>query len=389
MLDLKTGVQFKEEKIIGVSVVQVLDGTGSDVTNRRGQTLGSTLHFFECFGLDDGRRTFLENLLESTLGGTVTTVQGNSISVFISNNLDFNVTGVFTKLHDKNRGSDNFVSDLDVGILEVIFIVDETDTFTTTSFGGLDHDTVFVTNASCSFNSFFDGTGSSLREGFVWDSSLFVEFGLQRTIIGSTEGSTPWNRRDLGSLGENVRSDLVTKNTHNRGRGANEFDSIRIQSSRKIRVFTGMTPTGPHSVATLLDSQFRDEFNVGVVVSVNTSRNFNIGVGQSDEFSIGVDVLRRGHGNELNSAFVSKFHVGPLTHGHDRLGGSHTIVSDQYLFDGSTSSSCFDIILDRSTDRRNGFRLLDGRLKSSVGEGQVLLDICIWFKECCRSCDRK
>mmetsp|Transcript_1563 Transcript_1563/g.3336 ORF Transcript_1563/g.3336 Transcript_1563/m.3336 type:complete len:629 (-) Transcript_1563:319-2205(-) len=347
VLYLKTRVQFQEVEIIRSGIVEVFDSTGPNIPNGLRETLGSTLHLLECIRLSNGGRTFFENLLESTLGRTVTTVQGNGVSVFVSDNLDFQVTGVLTELHDENGRSNNFVRDLDVGILKVFFVVDETDTLTTTSLGGLNHDSVVVSDTSGSFDGFFDGFCGTLRENLVGNGSFLCEFSLQWTVVGSTERSTPWDGRDLCSLGKDVGSNFVTKNTHDRGCWPNEFDSIGSKVCRKLRVFTCVTPTRPHTVYTLFHGNLGNEVYIGVVISVDTSWNLHVGVGQANEFGVGVDVLWRSHGDELNSAFVSEFHVRPLAHGHDRLGGSHTVIGNQNLFDRKVSPFGLNIVLDR------------------------------------------
>mmetsp|Transcript_105102 Transcript_105102/g.206152 ORF Transcript_105102/g.206152 Transcript_105102/m.206152 type:complete len:332 (+) Transcript_105102:138-1133(+) len=134
VLDLETGVQLQEEEGISVSVVQVFDCTRTNITDVLGQSLGGFLHEFESVRLGNGWRTFLKNLLETTLGGAVTSIQGDGVTMLVSNNLNFQVASILAKLHDEDRRTNNFVADLDVGILQIFLVIDETDTLTTSSF---------------------------------------------------------------------------------------------------------------------------------------------------------------------------------------------------------------------------------------------------------------
>jgi hypothetical protein len=93
------------------------------------------LHLSKSSGNGNGKGGFLENLLETTLSRAVTSAKSDRISAFVSNNLDFQVVGVLTKLHDENRRSDIFVLDLNVGVLEILFVFNGTDSLTTSSFG--------------------------------------------------------------------------------------------------------------------------------------------------------------------------------------------------------------------------------------------------------------
>mmetsp|Transcript_13887 Transcript_13887/g.33108 ORF Transcript_13887/g.33108 Transcript_13887/m.33108 type:complete len:869 (-) Transcript_13887:356-2962(-) len=133
MLDLQTGVQLEEEVVAGVGVEEVLDGTGSDVADGLGEALGGALHLAEGFAGDDDGRSLLEDLLEAALGGAVTSVEGDGVAVLITDDLDLDVTCVLTELHEEDGRSDDLVGDLDVGVAEVVLVVDEADTLTTAS----------------------------------------------------------------------------------------------------------------------------------------------------------------------------------------------------------------------------------------------------------------
>mmetsp|Transcript_30997 Transcript_30997/g.46219 ORF Transcript_30997/g.46219 Transcript_30997/m.46219 type:complete len:318 (-) Transcript_30997:902-1855(-) len=134
VLYLQTGVQFKEEVFIGISVVKVLNSSCTNITDRLGKALCCPLHLTESILRDDSWGSLLENLLETTLGRTVTTVECNSVSMLITDNLNLNVTGILTKLHKENRRSNNLIGNLYIGVAEISFIVNKTDTLSSTSF---------------------------------------------------------------------------------------------------------------------------------------------------------------------------------------------------------------------------------------------------------------
>ena len=103
VLDLQTRVKLQEEVLVGFCVVQVLDGTGTDVTNVLRQALRSLFHLSENVRLGNGRRTFLENLLEATLRGAIPAVKRDSVTVLITNDLHLQVTRLRTELHHEHR----------------------------------------------------------------------------------------------------------------------------------------------------------------------------------------------------------------------------------------------------------------------------------------------
>ena len=131
-------------------------------------------------------------------------------------------------------------------------------------------------------------------------------------------------------------------------------------------------PTGPYSIDSLLLCQFRNDINIGVVIQVLAPGYFHERIGQSDEFSIGLEILGCGHGNELNGTFIAEFHVGPLTHGEDGFGRGHTVVGDEDLADGAVASTIFDVVFDGFGGRgRGGGWIEGGGIEGGVGLGNV------------------
>mmetsp|Transcript_14219 Transcript_14219/g.26667 ORF Transcript_14219/g.26667 Transcript_14219/m.26667 type:complete len:294 (-) Transcript_14219:484-1365(-) len=96
VLHLKTRIKFQEKEFSSIRIEEILNSSSPLVSNALGQTLGSLFHLTESLpGCNDGR-ALLKNLLETTLGRAITSVQSNSISILISNNLHFQVARILT-----------------------------------------------------------------------------------------------------------------------------------------------------------------------------------------------------------------------------------------------------------------------------------------------------
>mmetsp|Transcript_14024 Transcript_14024/g.25566 ORF Transcript_14024/g.25566 Transcript_14024/m.25566 type:complete len:231 (+) Transcript_14024:486-1178(+) len=116
MLHLKTGIQLEEVVLVRIGIVQVLNGSGTLISNVLGQSLRRQFHLVECLFGNNGGWTLLEDLLEPTLRGTVTSVEGDGIAVLIAHDLDLDVTSVLAELHDEDGGANDLVGNLDVGV---------------------------------------------------------------------------------------------------------------------------------------------------------------------------------------------------------------------------------------------------------------------------------
>mmetsp|Transcript_15385 Transcript_15385/g.22712 ORF Transcript_15385/g.22712 Transcript_15385/m.22712 type:complete len:304 (-) Transcript_15385:177-1088(-) len=255
------------------------------------------------------------------------------------------MTGVLTKLHKENGTSDDLVGHLNVCVLQIILVVNETDTLSSSSLTGLNHDTLLVSDLLCSLNSLLNRTASGHLESVIGDGTLGGKLGNKGTIIHTSKRSTPWDGRHLSGLGENVGSNFISKYTHHGTGRSNELDSERIEGVWQFGVLTSMTPARPYSINTLLLGDFANNINVGVVVGVLSSRNLNERIGQTDELSIGFEILGGSHGYEGDRLLVSELHVSPLPHGKNGFGCGHTVVGNEDLTDGTVSAAGGNIIL--------------------------------------------
>ena len=225
MLDLQTGVELEEVVIVFVGIVQELDCTSTAVTNRLSESLGCLFHLTECFGRDDGWRGFLEDLLETALGGAITSREGHGVTMLVTNDLDFNVAVVLAELHEEDGRSDDLILHLKKGVGQVLLVVDQTNTLAATTLRGLDHDAILVANLSGSFQCLLDGVAVALLESFVGDSALVCELGLKWSVIFTAPSPGPWNAGHASGLGEDVGGNLVAEDAHDGGCWADELDS--------------------------------------------------------------------------------------------------------------------------------------------------------------------
>mmetsp|Transcript_33963 Transcript_33963/g.74704 ORF Transcript_33963/g.74704 Transcript_33963/m.74704 type:complete len:459 (+) Transcript_33963:4774-6150(+) len=345
MLYLQTGVKLKEEVVASISVEEVLDGTGSDVADGLGKALSGSLHLTEGFGGNNDGGSLLKDLLETTLGGAVTTVESDGVAVLVTDDLNLDVTGVLTKLHEEDGGSDDLIGNLDVGVLEILLVVHETDALTTATLGSLDHDTILVTNLLGGLDGLLDVAAGSLLEGIVGDGTLLGKLGLEGTIVRTTVRAGPGDGGNAGSLSEDVGGNLVTEDAHDGAGGSDELDAHLLEGVGELGILGRVAPTGPDGIDALLLGNLGDNINVGVVVKVLPGGDLDEGIGETDELGVGLEIFRGGHGNELDGALISKLHVGPLTHGQDGLGGCHTIVGDKDLLDGKVAAAALDVVL--------------------------------------------
>ena len=371
VLDLQTGVELEEEVVAGVGVEEVLDGTGSDVSDGLGEALGGAFHLAEGFGGNNDGRALLEDLLEPTLGGAITSVESDGVAVLVTDDLDLDVTGVLTELHEEDGRADDLVGDLNVGVLEVLLVVDEADALTATALGGLDHDAVLVADVLGGLDGLLDGAAGGLLEDLVGDGALVVELGLEGTVLGSAVGATPGDGGNAGGLGEDVGGNLVAEDAHDGSGRADELDAHGLEGVGELGILRGVAPAGPDGVDAVLLGDLGDDVDVGVVVEVLAGGDLHKRVGQPHELGVGLEVLGGGHGDELDGVLVAQLHVGPLPHRQDGLGGGHAVVGDEDLLDGEVAAAGLDVVLEGGAGA--GGLGLDGR-HGQLGRRGVMRD---------------
>jgi hypothetical protein len=203
MLDLETGVELQEvELVVGVRV-EVLDGTGGDITDELTETDSGRLHGLERVGLRNGDGSLLNNLLVTSLNGAISAEEGDVVAVLISEQLDFEMSGVAGKLHDEDGRARNFTGGGLVESLETVLTCSLSDTLTTTTLGSLDHDG--EANLLGLLQTLLPRGHTSLGVDVVGngDNALVVDSDVADT------SSRPGNARHFGVLCYDCGGDLV------------------------------------------------------------------------------------------------------------------------------------------------------------------------------------
>ena len=83
--------------------IEIFYSTSTNISDKFSKSNSSAFHFSECFWLCDGYRGLFNNLLMSTLDGTITSKKGNSIYILVSKKLYLKVTSLASELHNENR----------------------------------------------------------------------------------------------------------------------------------------------------------------------------------------------------------------------------------------------------------------------------------------------
>jgi hypothetical protein len=80
-----------------------------------------------------------------------------------------------------------------------------------------------------------------------------------------------------------------------------------------------------------------DKVDIGVIVVVRPSWNFDISVSHSDVLGIDTQILWRSHDGKFDSSLGAECLVGPFSNGSDLLNSSNTVVGNQDLERQATS----------------------------------------------------
>jgi hypothetical protein len=245
MFDLETRVQLKEVELVVVVRVQVLDGTCRNVTDQATQRHGSLLHLLESLCAGNGDGSLLDNLLMSTLDRAVTTEQRDVVAVLISEQLDFQMSGVAGKLHDEDGRTRNFAGSSLVHGSEFLLVVDLTDTLATTTLGGLDHDG--EPNLLGCNETLLGGVHATFVVDIILDGDdvVLINLDLVDTL------SWPRDTGYFGVLCDDGRGNLVTERSHGRARRTDEDNLVWWcgEGLGQFGVFWGVTPTRVSALA--------------------------------------------------------------------------------------------------------------------------------------------
>jgi hypothetical protein len=91
------------------------------------------------------------------------------------------------------------------------------------------------------------------------------------------------------------------------------------------------SPSSPNGVDTCALRDIDDKVDIGVIVVVRSTGDFNISVGHPDVLGIDSQVFGSGHDGELYCALGPESLVGPFSDRSDFLDGGDTVVGDKDL----------------------------------------------------------
>jgi hypothetical protein len=74
-----------------------------------------------------------------------------------------------------------------------------------------------------------------------------------------------------------------------------------------------MSPSCPNSMNASTFGNIHDEIDIGIVVIIRTSRNFDIAVSHANVFRVDLEIIRGSHDCEFDFAFASKCFIAPLS----------------------------------------------------------------------------
>mmetsp|Transcript_49139 Transcript_49139/g.139207 ORF Transcript_49139/g.139207 Transcript_49139/m.139207 type:complete len:225 (-) Transcript_49139:1336-2010(-) len=215
MLDLKTRVKLEEEELVGLSLVEVLDGTRANVADLLGEALGRTLHLEEGVRLGDGGRALLEDLLEAALGRAVAAVDGHSVAVLVADDLDLKVARAGAELHHEHGRARDLGLDLREVRTKLLLIIVHADALTAATLGRLEHDR--EADALRSVHGLLNVGDHSLVEDVKRDGAILLEVRLKGSVVALvTPRTRPRDRRHLNACGRGRGAKVEV-----RGRGEN------------------------------------------------------------------------------------------------------------------------------------------------------------------------
>mmetsp|Transcript_21960 Transcript_21960/g.54329 ORF Transcript_21960/g.54329 Transcript_21960/m.54329 type:complete len:606 (-) Transcript_21960:134-1951(-) len=342
VLDLKPGVELEEIVVLRLHIVQILHRASADVPNVARQPLCRLFHLTEHRRVGDGRRRLLENLLKATLGRAVTSAERHCVSILIANDLNLEMPGTLAQLHHKHGRSWHLC--LDHFKIDPHFLVTCThaDTLTPAPLGRLKHNR--VPNAIGSGDGLLHCGHHCLFEDLVWNGTLCSELRLESS-------TRPRNGRHLCSLCQDVGCDFVAQHGHDRRSGANELDAVLFERSGELGVLGRVAPSRPHRIHPLTLGDVHDEVHVCIVVGIFATWHLDEVVSIPDELRVGLEVLRSGHGDELDGVFVAQLVVRPPAHGYDRLGRRHAVVGNEDFPDDALAAVRGDVAGQRFSGR--------------------------------------
>src|SRR5271168_4026787 len=101
MLNLQSGIKFQKVELVVCMRIEVLNCSSRDITHKTAQSYCCLLHCLESSLLCNRNRGLLNNLLMSSLDGTISAEERNVVSILVSQQLNFQMSSISSKLHNE------------------------------------------------------------------------------------------------------------------------------------------------------------------------------------------------------------------------------------------------------------------------------------------------
>jgi len=245
VLDLDAGVHFDEEPLLGIHVVEELDGAGVVVADVASETGGGFAEFMTEVALEiDGGGDF-DDLLVATLDRAITLVQVDDVPVLVAEDLHFDVLGALDVALEEDgvvsEGVLGFFLRLGEESLEVGGLFDDAHAATATTEGSLDDE----------------------REAdFVRDGEGLV--GIGNGVVSSGEDG------DIGGDGLSASGGFVAHGAEEVGGWSDEGDAFTSAGAGEVGIFREESVAGVDESDAFGFSESDDAF----VVEVSTDGAF-------------------------------------------------------------------------------------------------------------------
>mmetsp|Transcript_25204 Transcript_25204/g.62451 ORF Transcript_25204/g.62451 Transcript_25204/m.62451 type:complete len:289 (-) Transcript_25204:786-1652(-) len=140
VLDLQTGIHFKEVVLVLSRVVEELHCARVGVAHRLSEPAGGVLHLLDDMSRCDDGRPLLDDLLVAPLDAAVPAAQRHHRAVEVCKDLHFQVPALGDELHDEDGCTLDLVDHLVEVARHLLRLVAHPDAFAAAALCGLEHD---------------------------------------------------------------------------------------------------------------------------------------------------------------------------------------------------------------------------------------------------------
>ena len=292
------------------------------VVDHARETRRGKLHLAQCLGRHRDRRPLLNDLLESSLHGAITSREDEHVLVLVGHHLHLDVARAVAQPHQEDGRTLHLVCHLLVHPLDLTRLDRLANALAAAALGRLDHNR--VADALCDLERLGGGAHAALEKGLIVhiDAAVFLDLHINAR-------ARPRDARHLRRLGNDGRGNLVAEEEHRALAGPDEDDAHLFARLRELRVLRCVAPAGPHRVDLVQLRHRRDQRDVCVVIEVWATRHRIVSVREVEVLRRRLHVLGRGHRNDVDQLVAAERLVQEVADRDHELGGSHSVVGDK------------------------------------------------------------